>query len=218
MASSLPCKRLQLDKKYKTLEPVALEVKIGAKDMIIIGIYGPPRTLCGEYQLLLEEELSEMCNWASLQKGSVAVIGDINLDRLRPDKNEGKLLLDLEAEQGFECLINKPTRTGKKGTITINTLIHVLLSNKPDLFKKSGVYYPVLSDHSLIYGIMKEKIRVHQPKVITFRSYKNFDSNEFKKHLSIVPWHVAEILDNVGDQVHYWSTMMKNVVDEHLPL
>ena len=160
-SSSLSCKRLQLDKKYKTLEPVALEVKIGAKDMIIIDIYRPPRTLCGEYQLLLEEELSEMCNWASLQKGSVAVVGDLNLDKLRADKNEGKLLLDLEAEQGFECLINKPTRTEKKGSITTNTLIDVLLSNKPDLFKKIGVYYPVLSDHTLIYGIMKEKIRAN---------------------------------------------------------
>ena len=121
-SSSLPCKRLKLDKKHMTLEPVALEVKIGAKDMIIIDIYRPPRTLCGEYQLLLEEELSEMCNWASLQKGSVAVVGDLNLDKLRADKNEGKLLLDLEAEQGFECLINKPTRTEKKGSITTNTL------------------------------------------------------------------------------------------------
>ena len=85
-----------------TLEPVALEVKIGAKDMIIIGIYRPPRTRSGEYQLLLEEELSEISNWTSLQKGSVAVIGDP--DRLRPEKNEGKLLLDLEAEQGLNAL------------------------------------------------------------------------------------------------------------------
>ena len=119
-SSSLPCKRLKLDKKHMTLEPVALEVKIGAKDMIIIGIYRPPRTRSGEYQLLLEEELSEISNWTSLQKGSVAVIGDP--DRLRPEKNEGKLLLDLEAEQGFERLIHKPTRTEKSGTIT--TLKH----------------------------------------------------------------------------------------------
>ena len=34
------------------------------------------------------------------------IIGDLNLDRLRPDKREGKLLLDLEIEQGFTCLIS----------------------------------------------------------------------------------------------------------------
>ena len=102
--------------------------------------------------------------------------------------------------------------------MTTNTLIDVLLSNRPDLFKRSGVYYPALSDHALMYGIMKEKIAAHHPKVITFRSYKNFDPDEFKQHLSTVPWHVAEVFDNVDDQAHYWITMMKNVVDEHLPL
>ena len=38
----------------------------------------------------------------------------------RPDKSEGKLLLDLEVEQGFQCLIIKPTRVEKRGTIITN--------------------------------------------------------------------------------------------------
>ena len=73
--------------------------------MVIVGIYRPPRALCGEYQTLLESELSYVCNWASLNGNFVVVTGDLNLNRLRPDKPEGKLLLDLEVEQGFECLI-----------------------------------------------------------------------------------------------------------------
>ena len=92
------------------MEPVALEVKIGAKDMIIIGIYRPPKALTGGYQLLLEEELRKICNWANLQKGFVAVIGDLNLDRLRPDKKEGKLLLDLEVEQGLTSPLGQSLR------------------------------------------------------------------------------------------------------------
>ena len=44
-------------------------------------------------------ELSHVCTWASLQSNPVVVIGDLNLERLRPDKPEGKILLDLENEQ-----------------------------------------------------------------------------------------------------------------------
>ena len=69
--------------------------------MVIIGVYRSPRALCGEYQLQLEKELSEICNWASLKSTHVVVIGDLNLDRMCPDKSEGKLLLDVEVEQGL---------------------------------------------------------------------------------------------------------------------
>lgn len=63
---------------------------------------------------MLEEELSHICTWASLLKGTVAVSGDLNLDRLKPYQSEGKLLSDLEAEQGLEFLITEPTRTARK--------------------------------------------------------------------------------------------------------
>ena len=114
ISSALSKTRLKLDKDCKTLEVIALDVNTETGNMVIIGVYRLPRALCGEYQLLLEKELSEICNWASLKSTHVVVIGDLNLDRMRPDKSEGKLLLDLEVEQGFDCLITKPTRTNRK--------------------------------------------------------------------------------------------------------
>ena len=112
--------------------------------------------LCGEYQTLLESELSYVCNWASLNSNFVVVTGDLNLNRLRPDKPEGKLLLDLEVEQGFECLITKPTRIEKRGIIITESLIDVLLTNRPDSFQLSGNYHPC---HDLVYGVLKQKIK-----------------------------------------------------------
>ena len=42
-------KRLKLSKNYKTLEPIALEVKTDLGNMAVLGIYRPPRTMCGDY-------------------------------------------------------------------------------------------------------------------------------------------------------------------------
>lgn len=36
---------------------------------------------------------------------------------------------------------------------------HVMLTNNPDLFKKCGVYNPEISDHSMIYSEMTEKLK-----------------------------------------------------------
>ena len=37
------------------------------------------------------------------------------------------------------------------------------------------VFDPALSDHMLIYGIMKEKTKKHSGNIIQFSRYKNFD-------------------------------------------
>ena len=214
VSAVIPCKRLKFDRIYKCIEAIALEITISRKEMIMIGMYRPPRALNGNYQLALEDELSHICNWAALQKGIVAVIGDLNLDRLRSNRSEGKLLIDLESEQGFKCLITEPTRIERKGATTTSTLIDVLLSNRPDMFKQCGTYDTALSDHLLIYGLMKETVKRYQNKIITFRNYKNCDMEVFANKLAAAPWHVGDLFDDVDDQEYYWKTLMKDIVDE----
>ena len=186
--------------------------------MVIIGIYRPPKALCGDYQTSLESELSYVCNWASLKSNSVVVLGDLNLDRLRPDKREGKLLLDLETEQGLTCLTTQPTRTEKRGTMITSTLIDVLLTNRQELFKRSGNYYPALSDHAMIFGILRDRVKPTKPKVISFRSYRNFNLEDFNKDLSMVPWQVGETFDEADDQLFFWDTMAREIIDKHVPV
>ena len=146
------------------------------------------------------------------------IIGDLNLDRLSPGKREGKLLLDLEIEQGLTCLISKPTRVERRGTVRSHSLIDVLFTNRPELSKQSGNYYPALSDHALIFGIVRDRIKSNKPKIISFRSFKNFNAEIFNQELSLAPWHVGEIYEDVEDQLFYWNTLVKNIVDEHAPV
>ena len=115
ISQSLVKTQLKPDKSFKTLEIIAFKIKTDVDNMVIVGIYRPPRALCGKYRILLESELSCVCNWAILNRDFVVDTGDLNLNRLGPDKPEGKLLLDLEVKQGFECLITKPTRIEKRG-------------------------------------------------------------------------------------------------------
>ena len=58
ISQSLVRTQLKPDKTFKTLEIIAFEIKIDVDNMVIVGIYRPPRALCDEYQTLLESELS----------------------------------------------------------------------------------------------------------------------------------------------------------------
>ena len=132
-------------------------------------MYRSPKKISRNYQLQLEEELSHIITWMELQYQTVIIIGDLNLNRMKPESAEGKLLLDLEVEHGLQCMITSPTRVQTLGHITTHSLIDVIFTHNPELFKNCGVYDPGISDHVLVYGFIKEKFKSQRGKIIKFR-------------------------------------------------
>ena len=43
------------------------------------------------------------------------------------------------------------------------------------------------------------------------------DEQVFRDHLASAPWHVAEVFDDVDNQSEFFSLLLKDVVDEHMP-
>jgi hypothetical protein len=70
-------------------------------------------------------------------------------------------------------MITEATRIAPKS----ETLLDVILTNKPDMFKQCGTFNPGISIHNLIYGIMEESVNQYKPKTILFRSMKKLDVN-----------------------------------------
>ena len=117
-------------------------MKIGSNYLLVLSIYRPPKQKRKGNESSLqdlksvEEELNHICQWACFQKQSVIILGYCNLDRLRLDPVEGKLLKDLEEVNNLQCTITEPTRV----TAHSESLLDVILTNNPDLFKKCGAY------------------------------------------------------------------------------
>ena len=214
VASKLTSKKLKLPRSFSTIEVLAIEATLGRHEAIMFGVYRPPKALGPDYYIRLEDEFNELCTWASLEKQFVMVTGDLNLNRLRPDQREGKILCDLDEVHGLECLVTMPTRV----TDTTESLLDVILTNKPHYFKESGVYNPEVSDHEFAYGMLIEKVKHHQSKVVTFRDFKKLDEESLRENLKTAQWHVSEIFDSVDDRYDYWNTLFNTILDEHLPV
>lgn len=210
----LTSKKVKLFKTFKTIECLAVETTVAGKDILILGIYRPPKSVGDEYFLKLEGELNDLLMWATTSRQYVIVVGDLNLDRLRPDKREGKMILDLEDVYSLTCLIDKPTRI----TSTTQTLIDVLLTSKPDSFTSSGIVNPGLSDHAMIYGIMNMKVKHYSSKIVSTRNYAKLDEQRFMEDLETAPWHVMEIFDSLDDKYNYWSGLLNYIMEEHIPV
>ena len=202
ISDKLPSKRLGLPRKFTTIEPLAIQSKLGRHDALIVGIYRPPKPIGNNYHVTLENDLHDLTSWASVQKTLLVITGDLNLDRLRPFSREGKILCDLEDTQGLTCVITRPTRI----TINSQTLIDVILTNKPELFKDCGVFDVGISDHALVCGLMKERNGFYESKVLTVRSYRDLNEKELQMDLDMAPWHVSSIFDSIDDQYSYWHS------------
>jgi len=114
----------------------------------------------------------------------------------------------------LSCLVTKPTRITEKS----HTLLDVILTNKPELFKEVVVHDPGISDHSMVIGTMSGNAIHHPRKVITFRSIKKIDEDSFREDLKTAPWHVGSIFDSIDDQRFYWDSLFKSVLDDHAPV
>ena len=133
----------------------------------------------GNYLQRVESELNSICQWACFKMKTVIIVGDLNLARLRLDRNEGKLLRHLEEVNDLHCPINEPTRV----TANPQTLIDhdVMLTNNPDLFKNTGVY----SEHWMIYGEMTEKVKKPTTKTLVHRQTETTDFENFLIYLML---------------------------------
>lgn len=109
LSMALPSKKLKLPRKFNTLESLVIESKLGRHDVVLIGIYRPPKANGKDY-VRVEKDLHNLISWASLRKQFVIIMGNLNLDRLKPYLKEGKILHDTKEIYGLTCMITKATR------------------------------------------------------------------------------------------------------------
>ena len=80
---------------------------------------------------------------------------------------------------------------------SIGSLLDVLLTNKPKVFQKTFVCKTGLSDcHNLVATIFKSIFIKLPPKVVKYRSYKNFDKNKLCDDLNQILIKLTNILYN----------------------
>ena len=139
--------------------------------------------------------------------------GDLNSDILHPLDNhkEGQCLLDMCDIYDLDSLINVPTRISKNR----ESCLDVILTNVPAFAKDSGVIHTGLSDHDLVYTVLKTRHMWSKAETITKRSFKTFDKDSFQADLSTVPFSVSYVFDDPDDVYWCWHQLYDQVLDGH---
>lgn len=124
-------------------------MKLDNKQMLVCNVYRPP-----DAKVEWMDEMAVMFEHGVQVGKPVVVIGDLNCDLLHPNLGTCRLGM-IRAEYGLTQKVKVPTRV----TVNPSTQIDLLFTTHPDELHHVRCDDPGLRDHSLIYGLLKSKVR-----------------------------------------------------------
>lgn len=188
------------------IEMMVLELTIKREKWLLCSLYKQPKVSDSNFKDILENVITKLG-----QDGrNFLIIGDFNVNTLK--QNCLKQLFDLN---GVKNVVNVPTCFKSDQPTCIDlavTNVHKRLQNVVAL--DVG-----LSDfHHMICLATKCYVPQRKKQCITYRSYKHFDQSKYLDDLSVAPFHVCEIFDNLDDAYWYSTTLLHGIIDEHAPV
>ena len=97
-------------------------------------------------------------------------------------------------------------------------MIDLLFVNNSHRIVDSGVIPVHLSDHSLIYGVLKAGIPRAPPRTTEYRSFKHFSKQAFLADLTNVNWSLVDIEPDIDATVNNWNTLFTEMANQHAPI
>jgi len=130
------------------------------------------------------------------------------------DSNSSKLINACEIF-GLSQLITEPTRV----TAHSQSLTDLCVSNTPDKIVRSGVMPLGISDHSLVYLIRKKHYTIPGcVKIISTRSVKNFNKEEFLTDVELIPWDAISLFSDPNEMWGFWKNQFLTCIHKHGPM
>ena len=208
--SDLP-QRIRSDLECSTIsdvEHMVLEVILRKEKFIFILMYSPPNVPKEKVIQVMSNVLDKcFCECKTLY-----VIGDLNVNCLLGDH----ALLETFVMYNLKNIIQGPTCFKN---VSNPSLLDVILTNSlPRIASHVNVTTGVSDFHNLVGAAMKIHIPKPEARIITYRSYKNFDEKKFQKDLWHAPFHVSTIFDDVDDQIWIHGALLNHLVNDHAPI
>ncbi|XP_066019612.1 uncharacterized protein [Pocillopora verrucosa] len=185
------------------------------KPLIIGNVYRPPDQPVDTFLDNLNESLSRIDSTSDK-----VLLGDFNIDFSVQQKNANfplkRKLRGITEAFDLKQLIMEPTRS----TEYSETLIDLVFTNSHHKVVESGVFDLGLSDHSLVYCVLKSGRPRVAPKTIEYRSYKNYNKSTIANEMRERDYHLKKAKgnkmsrdwrENQGDAKGFWKTLKKTL-------
>ena len=213
LRSELLTKELQTPAAGSALETLWLQVGDHAK--IIVGVgYRPPSSRMTPALDDLQRQLADVL----ANDLPTYLLGDFNIDTLRPAKPGVVSYLQLLQELSLHQLVTSPTRQSENPT-----LIDHIVTNRPQTATETRVTPCDISDHDLISTTISTTVSttVREPRqrvTVTVRSTRRVNTNAMCLDLLLADWSGVTDCDNITDMWTAFLATWHPIIDHHMPM
>ena len=75
-----------------------------------------------------------------------------------------------------------------------------------------------MSDHSLVFTVLRSVASRSRSRKICFRSLKNFNEEKVMQDLHMAPFSIMNLFDDVNDKLFTFEQLYNGILKEHAPL
>ena len=124
-------------------------------------------------------EFEDILSIISSGATNIICTGDFNINLYNLNNLHAENLYSVLDEFNLSQIVDSPTRI----TSTTATLIDLIMILNADKVLEKGVIDSEISDHQLVYCKVKVYGKHNEPKMVTYRNFKNFNYNNFEQDL-----------------------------------
>ena len=180
------------------------------KSFLVCTTYRPPDTSLSCF----DSDLTENFIYASSFNVPIYLLGDLNCRLENSDDPGAKALVNFCRSYNLSILINTPTRV----TETSKSILDVILASDTRQVQTATVMESSISDHELIYVTLRLKKTRSKPIYITTRSFKHYCPIDFNNDVSLAPWSIVDVFDDVEDKIYAFDSLFTEILDRHAPV
>ena len=164
------------------------------------------------------EYTKNFCNYLTtcvknLPKGSeVFCLGDFNAN-WSSNNALTSLMKDFSRSTNLSQIISSPTRITEHSS----TIIDLIFTNSLSISSSGSIFYG-LSDHNLIFCVRKCNKPKIAPKLIFYRTFKDFDKKKFIADLKSADWSRFLDSSDVDEATSIFNSIVTQVSNVHAPI
>ena len=194
------------------IEAIWLRIVTKSCSVVVGSFYRPPNNMAFFQDIVYPLEKA----W--LKYKNLILLGDFNVNFSKTAS-----ITDLALQDKFLAILTQfdysvVNTDYTRVTSTTATTIDLIIANKGKIVENIKTADIGNFDHNLVSFTLNLQVKKQPPKIITIRTYKNFNTEKSKRDLQNAPyWPTCDIFDEIDDKYSTWTDILKNIHDEHAP-